>query len=68
MLRKFLASTGLALFALSGCEDYALIADPAGDMRVVYVDGQPDHCIVGGLVGTEPAQPRDAGPALAAER
>jgi len=45
MLGKFLASTGLALFAISGCEDFGLIADPPGEVRVVYVDGVMNHCI-----------------------
>lgn len=55
MLRKFMTSFGLGIFALSGCEDYGLIAEPPGEMRVVHVDGQPDHCIVADPANATPA-------------
>jgi hypothetical protein len=44
-LTKLLASTGLVAFALFGCEDHLPIPEPEGIVQVVYVDGQPDHCI-----------------------
>ena len=43
MFRSLLASTGVAPFALLGCEDYLLFAEPAGKTQVVYLNGEPDH-------------------------
>lgn len=44
-LRSLLASTGVALFALAGCEDYLPFSDGPGGVQVVYLNGEPDHCI-----------------------
>jgi hypothetical protein len=57
MLRSLLASTGVALFAFAGCEDI-LYAEPAGETQVVYLNGEPDHCIVAskGSAQPEPSQ------------
>jgi hypothetical protein len=55
MSRGFLASTGLALFAMSGCKGHVFTADSPAEMRVVYVDDQPDHCIVVDRTGATPA-------------
>jgi hypothetical protein len=46
MIRNVLASSAVALVAIAGCEDYPLFAEPAGETQLVFVDGQPDHCIV----------------------
>jgi hypothetical protein len=55
MFRNLLASTGLAIFALVGCEDYFFFAEPAGETQVVYLNGEPDHCIVALTVSAPPA-------------
>ena len=54
MLRSLLASSGLALFAAAGCEDSLLFHEPAGETQVVYLNGQPDHCIVVPAIGAQP--------------
>jgi hypothetical protein len=47
MSKKLLVSAGLVLFALVGCEEYPLVADGQDlDVQIVYVNGQPDHCII----------------------
>ena len=46
MLHKFLMSLGLLAFALSGCEEFGPTADPPGEVQIVYVNGEPDHCVV----------------------
>ena len=46
MFRSLLATTGVALFALGGCEDNLVFAEPGGETQVVYLNGEPDHCIV----------------------
>ena len=68
MLRKLLASTGLVVFALFGCEDHMFFAEPAAAMQVIYLNGEPDHRIVEAAkaVGTQLTPLRDnAEPAIA---
>ena len=67
MLGKFLASTGLALFAISGCEDFGLIADPPGEVRVVYVNGVMNHCVTEVAAAPSPAR-SPSEPAIAQSR
>jgi hypothetical protein len=61
MFRSLLATSSVALFAAAGCEDSFLFHEPAGETQVVYLNGQPDHCIVVPTIGAQPL-PSQSGP------
>lgn len=45
MLHKLTLSAAIGVFALSGCEDHLPFAETFSTTVVVYLDGEPDHCI-----------------------